>query len=134
MRLRQDSIGSLLLLHTVDRELKADDLLLAQALADAATIGLLHARTISQQEAVNTQLHTALHSRIIIEQAKGVLAARRRIPLNQAFDAMRRHARQPHPARPGRPGRHQRGPAARCPARRPARRTRRTGAPPRALL
>ncbi|MEU3465798.1 ANTAR domain-containing protein [Streptomyces sp. NPDC006733] len=93
MRLRQDVIGSLLLLHTGER-LNADDLALAQALADAATIGLIQARTIRQQHTVNEQLHTALQSRIVIEQAKGLLAARSNITLNQAFEALRRHARQ----------------------------------------
>ncbi|MBQ0852845.1 GAF and ANTAR domain-containing protein [Streptomyces sp. BH-SS-21] len=94
MRLRQETIGSLLLLRAADRPLDADDLALAQTLADAATIGLLHARTIRQQDTVNEQLHTALQSRIIIEQAKGLLAARRNITLNRAFEIMRRHARQ----------------------------------------
>ncbi|MFC8130392.1 ANTAR domain-containing protein [Streptomyces sp. NPDC057302] len=93
MRLRQDNIGSLLLLHTGDRPLNADDLALAQALADAATIGLIQARTIRQQHTVNEQLHSALQSRIIIEQAKGILAARSNVTLNQAFEALRRHAR-----------------------------------------
>lgn len=93
MRLRQDSLGSLLLLHTANVPLDAEDLALAQAFADAATIGLVHARTISLQHTVNEQLHTALQSRIVIEQAKGVLAVRRGITLNQAFDALRRHAR-----------------------------------------
>lgn len=96
MRLRRTSIGSLLLLNTRAGALSADDLLLAQALADAATIGLLHARTLSKQDAVNAQLHTALQSRIIIEQAKGILAARRSISLNQAFEIMRHHARSHH--------------------------------------
>ncbi|MGW5736423.1 MULTISPECIES: ANTAR domain-containing protein [Streptomyces] len=94
MRLRKENIGGLLLLRTTDRPLKADDLALAQALADAATIGLIQARTIRQQHTINTQLHTALQSRIIIEQAKGVLAARSNTTLNQAFDALRRHARR----------------------------------------
>ncbi|MEU6030706.1 ANTAR domain-containing protein [Streptomyces tauricus] len=94
MRLRQETIGSLLLLRSADRPLDAEDLALAQALADAATIGLLHARTIRQQDTVNEQLHTALQSRIIIEQAKGLLAARRDINLNEAFEIMRRHARR----------------------------------------
>ncbi|MGW0903191.1 ANTAR domain-containing protein [Streptomyces sp. NPDC002853] len=94
MRLRQDNIGSLLLLHTGDRALNPDDLALAQALADAATIGLIQARTIRQQHTVNEQLHGALQSRIIIEQAKGVLAARSNVTLNQAFDVLRRYARQ----------------------------------------
>jgi len=93
MRLRRDGIGSLLLLHPGDQPLKADDLALAQAFADAATIGLIQARTIRQQHTVNEQLHSALQSRIIIEQAKGILAARHNIPLNRAFDSLRRHAR-----------------------------------------
>ncbi|GHE93489.1 transcriptional regulator [Streptomyces longispororuber] len=93
MRLRKDCLGSLLLLHTGETPLGADDLALAQALADAATIGLLQAGTIHEQHTVNKQLHTALQSRIIVEQAKGVLAARRHIRLNDAFEAMRHHAR-----------------------------------------
>ncbi|MGW2865225.1 ANTAR domain-containing protein [Streptomyces sp. NPDC001205] len=93
MRLREDSLGSLLLLHTGDRPLNADDLALAQALAGAATVGLLQARTIRQEHAVNRQLHTALQNRIVIEQAKGLVAARQNITLSRAFDAMRSHAR-----------------------------------------
>ncbi|MGW5731861.1 MULTISPECIES: ANTAR domain-containing protein [Streptomyces] len=93
MRLRQDNVGSLLLLHAGDEPLNAEDAALAQALADAATIGLVQARTIRQQHTVNEQLHTALQSRIVIEQAKGVLAARSNITLNQAFESLRRHAR-----------------------------------------
>ncbi|OON82775.1 ANTAR domain-containing protein [Streptomyces tsukubensis] len=93
MRLRRDNIGSLLLLRTGDQPLNADDLALAQALADAATIGLLQARTIDQQHTINGQLHNALQNRIVIEQAKGILAARRDISLTQAFDSLRRHAR-----------------------------------------
>ncbi|MGW7079143.1 ANTAR domain-containing protein [Streptomyces sp. NPDC054866] len=94
MRLRRENIGSLLLLRTGDLPLKADDLALAQALADAATIGLIQARTLRQQHTVNEQLHTALQSRIVIEQAKGVLAVRSNTTLNQAFDALRQHARR----------------------------------------
>ncbi|WP_221348229.1 GAF and ANTAR domain-containing protein [Streptomyces beigongshangae] len=93
MRLRQEKLGSLLLLHSTDQPLAAEDLALGQALADAATIGLIHSRTIRQQHTVNEQLHNALQSRIIIEQAKGILAARADITLNQAFDSLRRHAR-----------------------------------------
>ncbi|WP_282795602.1 ANTAR domain-containing protein [Streptomyces sp. CC224B] len=93
LRLRKDCLGSLLLLHTGAEPLCADDLALAQALADAATIGLLQAHGVHEQHTVNEQLHTVLHSRIVIEQAKGILAARRDIPLNRAFEAMRHHAR-----------------------------------------
>ncbi|WP_413755249.1 GAF and ANTAR domain-containing protein [Streptomyces sp. MMBL 11-3] len=93
MQLRHATIGSLLLLHTGENPLSADDLMLAQAFADTATIGLLHARTVHEQHTLNEQLHTALHSRIVIEQAKGILAAHHSITLNEAFDALRHHAR-----------------------------------------
>ncbi|WP_221353210.1 GAF and ANTAR domain-containing protein [Streptomyces beigongshangae] len=92
MRLRKDSVGALLLLHTDSRSLTPQDLRLAQAFADVATIGLLHARTAGEQEFVNAQLRIALRSRIIIEQAKGVIAARCGVSPDQAFEAMRRHA------------------------------------------
>ncbi|MFI7386384.1 ANTAR domain-containing protein [Streptomyces sp. NPDC049813] len=93
MRLRRENVGSLLLLSTGSRPLRADDLALAQALADATTIGLLQARVIREQHTVNEQLHTALQTRIVIEQAKGVLAVRSDITLNEAFNLMRRRAR-----------------------------------------
>ncbi|WP_051871294.1 ANTAR domain-containing protein [Streptomyces sclerotialus] len=93
LRLRQDTLGSLLLLGTTAEPLPPADLVLAQAFADAAAIGLLHSRALRHAETVNEQLHTALHSRIVIEQAKGILAAQRRTTLNHAFDTMRRHAR-----------------------------------------
>ncbi|MEU6965673.1 GAF and ANTAR domain-containing protein [Streptomyces chrestomyceticus] len=93
MRLRDETLGSLLLLRTDARPLPAADLALAQAFADAATLGLLHAHTHERQETVNQQLHTALHSRIVIEQAKGILAARHHTSLNHAFNAIRHHAR-----------------------------------------
>lgn len=50
-------------------------------------------RTISQQHTVNEQPHAALQTRIVIEQAKGILAARHDITLNQAFDSLRHQAR-----------------------------------------
>ncbi|MFJ8826600.1 GAF and ANTAR domain-containing protein [Streptomyces sp. NPDC102467] len=93
LRARQEILGSLLLLRTADTPLPAADLALAQAFADAAAIGLLHARTLQLADTVNEQLQTALHSRVLIEQAKGFLAARRGISPSDAFDALRRHAR-----------------------------------------
>ncbi|WP_050512374.1 ANTAR domain-containing protein [Streptomyces rimosus] len=94
LRLRQQTLGSLLLLRATDSPLPLDDLALAQAFADAATIGLIHSGTLQHTDTVNGQLHTAVHSRITIEQAKGALAAQRNISLVSAFDTMRRHARR----------------------------------------
>ncbi|WP_030786338.1 GAF and ANTAR domain-containing protein [Streptomyces sp. NRRL S-920] len=94
LRLGEESIGSLLLLCTSDRPLPTDDLALAEAFADAATIGLLHARTLKHAQTVNEQLHTALRSRVVIEQGKGFLAARRELSLDDAFAVMRGFARR----------------------------------------
>ncbi|WP_369218482.1 ANTAR domain-containing protein, partial [Streptomyces flavofungini] len=87
LRLRGESLGGLLLLATGDAPPPADDLALAQAFADAATIGLLHAHALREADTVNEQLHTALHSRVLIEQAQGFLAATRDITPADAFEA-----------------------------------------------
>jgi AmiR/NasT family two-component response regulator len=63
-------------------------------MADIATIGLLHERALHDQVLLAEQLQTALHSRILIEQAKGVLSARAGISVGEAFSRMRTHARR----------------------------------------
>src|SRR5678815_3718767 len=76
MRLRSDVIGALNLFDTTPGALDEAKLRIGQALADVATIGLLQNRAIRARDAVTEQLQTALNSRILIEQAKGVLAER----------------------------------------------------------
>jgi AmiR/NasT family two-component response regulator len=66
---------------------------IGQALADVATISLLHERGMRHSDALNEQLQTALNSRVIIEQAKGKLAERLGLDMNQAFSLLRDHAR-----------------------------------------
>ena len=93
MRLRDDVIGVLTLLHTERHTLTDGDARLGQALADAATIGLLHERAIRRAETVHEQLQGALNSRVIIEQAKGVLAGSSNLTPEEAFAVLRSHAR-----------------------------------------
>jgi hypothetical protein len=93
LRLRNQVVGSLNLFHADTGGLDSAELRLAQALADAATIGILQQRTIRRGEVVAGQLQLALTSRIVIEQAKGVLAERLQISTDQAFEVLRGAAR-----------------------------------------
>ena len=70
----------------------------AQALADVATIGILQHRAQHQSDTVVTQLQTALNSRVLIEQAKGIMAERLRMTMDEAFTALRGHAPGEPPA------------------------------------
>jgi GAF domain-containing protein len=88
-----ESIGAVGLYDTARRDWHPDDLAAAGILADMATGYLVHARELDRQRHFNEQLREALDSRIVIEQAKGVLAAERHIPVDQAFEVLRQHAR-----------------------------------------
>ena len=94
LRLRRQVVGALNLFTLERRALSQEHLAVAQGMADIATIGLLHERALRDQVVLAEQLQTALHSRIMIEQAKGVLSARAGISVGEAFTRMRTHARR----------------------------------------
>lgn len=94
MRLRGQVIGALNLLTRDQRRLSVTDLAVGQAMADLATIGLLHQRNAVNQTVLSEQLRVALNSRVLVEQAKGALSDRAQISLNEAFNRMRDYARE----------------------------------------
>jgi transcriptional regulator with GAF, ATPase, and Fis domain len=94
LRLRHQIIGALNLFSVEPRPLTDDHLAVVQGLADIATIGLLHERAMDDQVLLSEQLQTALHSRIAIEQAKGILSAQAGTDVTTAFHLLRAGARR----------------------------------------
>jgi transcriptional regulator with GAF, ATPase, and Fis domain len=94
MRLRTETIGALNLFSVQPGVLGEGTIRVAQAMADVATIGLLQARVISHSELLAEQLQHALHGRVLIEQAKGVLAERLQVDMGEAFELLRGYARE----------------------------------------
>jgi GAF domain-containing protein len=93
MRLRGTVIGALNLFHNHPGDMRQVDVAAAQAMADVATIAILQHRAAREAQVLNEQLNHALNSRIVIEQAKGMLAERLDVDLPQAFARLRNHAR-----------------------------------------
>jgi len=93
MRLRGQVIGALNLFHIEPGEMRHADVEAAQALADVATIAILSNRAAQEFQVVNEQLTQALNSRILIEQAKGMVAERMGLDMEGAFRVLRNHAR-----------------------------------------
>ena len=94
MRLRTQVIGGLNLFQDTRGGLSGQDQRVGQALADVATIGLLQQRSIRRSEILSEQLQDALNSRVTIEQAKGKLAERLGVDMDQAFSQLRSYARE----------------------------------------
>lgn len=93
MRLRDRTIGAVNLFCASGSTLKPADLQIGRVLADMAALGIINHRRMRHQELLAEQLQTALNSRIVIEQAKGVIAERTHVDMGQAFEMLRTAAR-----------------------------------------
>ncbi|HEY5018502.1 MAG TPA: GAF and ANTAR domain-containing protein [Streptosporangiaceae bacterium] len=93
MRLRDQVVGALNLFRAAPGGFDPGNVRVGQALADVATIGLLHERGMRRSDTLNEQLQAALNSRVVIEQAKGKLAERLGIDTDEAFTVLRDVAR-----------------------------------------
>ncbi|TVT16761.1 GAF and ANTAR domain-containing protein [Amycolatopsis rhizosphaerae] len=93
LRLNEESLGSLTLFRRVPGELSHEDVKMGEALTAFATATLLAQRAVEKAETLAGQLQTALHTRIVIEQAKGILAERHGLGTEGAFELMRAYAR-----------------------------------------
>ena len=93
MRLADQVIGALNLYSPEPREWTDEDIAVAGVLADVATSYVVNASKLHQQEQLSEQLQEALESRVVIEQAKGITAQQHAISVDDAYQLMRRHAR-----------------------------------------
>lgn len=93
MRLRTELIGALNIFSARSEPLGVEDTQVAQALADIATIGILQERALNDARVVTAQLESALESRIVIEQAKGIVAERNHVNIDTAFTLLRAYTR-----------------------------------------
>ena len=93
MRLDDQVIGALNLYSPEPREWTDEDIAVAAVLADVATSYVVNASKLRQQEQLSEQLQQALESRVVIEQAKGITAQQSSVTVDQAYQRMRRHAR-----------------------------------------
>jgi len=93
LRLRGQVIGAVNLFRTDEGTMDDIDVLAGQALADMATIAILQHRAAAESQVLNEQLNFALNSRIVLEQAKGVLSERANIDMEESFARLRHYAR-----------------------------------------
>ncbi len=93
MRVRGETIGALNLFSTEMGRIAERDVPLGQGMADIAAVALLQERSIRETRGVVEQLQGALDSRVLIEQAKGVLAERAHVSVDTAFVCVRTYCR-----------------------------------------
>ena len=93
LRVHDKIIGALNLFHASQGEIDEVDVAVAQAFADVASIAILQYRATLESQVLNEQLHHALNSRVVIEQAKGMVAERNNLHMEQAFSVLRAYAR-----------------------------------------
>jgi GAF domain-containing protein len=93
LRLREAIIGALNLLRVTRTPMAEADVIVARAFADLATLSIVQHRAAAEAQRLNEQLSAALTSRVVIEQAKGVISERTGVALDGAFSRLRTYAR-----------------------------------------
>ncbi|HEX4901398.1 MAG TPA: GAF and ANTAR domain-containing protein [Acidimicrobiales bacterium] len=90
---RGEMVGAVDIVHREPLDLPAGDVAIAQMLADVAVSYIFAVRLHEKSSRLASQLQRALDTRVVIEQAKGMLAERHGEPVSKAFERLRRHAR-----------------------------------------
>lgn len=94
MNHHDETTGAVTVLAAGDHRIDAAELGLAELLTEAAAIGVLQQRVLARSLRTAQQLQQALDSRVIIEQAKGAVAAWLDITPGRAFELLRGYSRR----------------------------------------
>ncbi len=94
LRLREVTLGALNLLRAANQPMVEADIVVARAFADLAALSISQHRASTEAQRLNEQLTSALTSRVVIEQAKGVISERAGVDLAEAFARLRAYARK----------------------------------------
>jgi GAF domain-containing protein len=92
LRVRTEVIGALNLFRGSDEPFTGPEMEIAQAMAEMAAIGLIQERALRERSLLVTQLQAAVNSRVIIEQAKGMLAEYLTVTVDDAFTMLRNYS------------------------------------------
>ena len=93
LRHRDNALGVACILAGHERVVTRTELGLAQVLVTTAAMAIAHLREVCRNVRAAEQLQHALDSRVLIEQAKGILAARLGSTPDIAFELLRTYAR-----------------------------------------
>lgn len=94
LRLRSDVLGALSLFDRGHQRIGTDDLAIVRALASVATIGLLQERSPHQQAVIARQLSATLQRRVLLEQAKGMVAELAGLDMDASFQLLLGYSRR----------------------------------------
>jgi GAF domain-containing protein len=94
LRVRTDTIGALNVFRGSDEPFSEDEMAIAQAMGEVAGIALIQERALREQSLLTGQLQAALNSRVVIEQAKGMLSEYLNVTVSDAFELLRKYARE----------------------------------------
>lgn len=94
LRVRGIALGVIHLSSVGNTALGEHSIAVLQSIADIAATTIDQTHRIHQAHSLVTQLQGALNSRVVIEQAKGILAERNKVDFPSAFHQMRSIARR----------------------------------------
>ena len=96
MPVAERRLGALNIYRRTSHDWDDAEMEVARVLADMASGYVFNAGRLDQARTLSQQLQHALDSRVIIEQAKGILAERNQSSPAEAFERLRKHARSTH--------------------------------------